>query len=718
MEKNILLCSKCVKKNIYILPKCTINIENNEVEYICQKHNILSEDDLFAIELTDKLKNSLNMCQIHNDAIFCGWCEICSKNLCHICIGEEIKKKHDFKLYDSLITKGYNKEFYDEKIKDMISYLKEIKIYYVDMKKYAKEIKLLEIIIDINKINYNLFFIHNIKNYQIILNLISNMDFLLKNYEKYKSMSEKKYSIFLSFIKGKEVDNIIQKKININNQTSISNIIIFNSELNDEENDENNTDKNNDNVIILLSETKQVNLISYTINSLKIYDMNGNLLNSILLQNYRYKKIIQYKSNILLLFYEDFWLPFISFYIFSPDFKNYEFVKEIDLSKIIKHENHSFYISLCSFPKTNNIIKIEKNKLLIFYWCTIYIIKLNDDLIFKNIKYYKAYQFHNSQDYNNFDKVELIEKYEYCAKVIPIYSRDINNRGILDILTLSFEGDLLPEDELILKKYKNEKYIYYTEYAMDEKPDYDSNGYNLKLKKFYYHNLSYKERTFYETSHIIFSEKDKIWESVKRIKIFAKLKKFNAFNNDFSSKFMLSPKDVETLLKIKNNYLDLDYCYSTNYIIFLLNNIIYQINYNTFQPITIYELDSSFIKESISNKIVDLIFDILFKEKKSSDKKEDILNKLSQYYLLNIIHYYKKDLQKMVELILFKNTENNFVYPYYWECHELKPIKPFNLADFQNVIELNFFESSNNVMKNSLNLERILLDKNELVIFK
>lgn len=78
------------------MPKYSINAEKNDIEYICKNHNILSESDLYDIQLTDKIKNLLCKCHLHNDANFCAWCEECSKNICPICIGEELKKKHDY----------------------------------------------------------------------------------------------------------------------------------------------------------------------------------------------------------------------------------------------------------------------------------------------------------------------------------------------------------------------------------------------------------------------------------------------------------------------------------------------------------------------------------------------------------------------------------------------------------------------------------------------
>ena len=695
-KQSIILCSKCLKEKKYIMPRYSINMEKNDIEYICKNHDILSESDLYDIQLTDKIKNLLSKCNLHNDTNFCAWCEKCSKNICPICIGEELKKNHNYIFYDSLMTENDNYIFYKTKISFMTSFLEEIKKYYVDVKNYKKEIILLEKIIECNQNCSNLFFSFNIINYQVIINMKANMNVLLENYEKYESMSNKKYSVFLSFIKGKEINDINQKKIDINFSNFTSNILLFNSELYDEENDENITDYHN-NVIIFISEDLKENRFNQKERSLKIYDLNGNLLNKINVTNLGYEKILQYKSNILLVFYKEYIQAFISFYIFSSDFKNYAHVEEIYLNSLIglniTNYYHS-YISLCSFSSEDNIVKIDKNKILLFYSYRVYFIEINDDLIFKNKQYYKS----KNQNEIKLDKnLEIIQDFthNYYLKVIPIYSRDVNNKGISNFLKLKFKAELSRKDELKLKHTVDAKKIIYEKNlahfnSNDNVNDFEcKDKYNIKLKYFKTNDYSLDQFQFFKK---YFYDNKQAWNIIKRIKIYGELIKVDndEYSQRYSRNFIISPKDVETLLKNEAHHFDLDYCYSTNYILFLLNNTIYQINYNTLESIIIYELDFSFNKENI----------------------------LSQYYLVNIIHYYQKDLQKIVELILFKNTGKNQVFPYYFDCHELKSIKPFTFPNFMKITELNFFESSNNVMKNSLDFERLLVDSDELIIFK
>jgi len=79
------------------------------------------ENELF---FNDKVKHLLNECKTHEGKIFVGWCKDCKKNLCCLCIGEELRKNHDYNLnaninQDILIflndnlnsMKGYEKIF-------------------------------------------------------------------------------------------------------------------------------------------------------------------------------------------------------------------------------------------------------------------------------------------------------------------------------------------------------------------------------------------------------------------------------------------------------------------------------------------------------------------------------------------------------------------------------------------------------------------------------
>ena len=93
VKDKILLCSTCFKQKKYIVPFFLNDEKENGLIYKCYKHNILNENNIYCIALTDKLKIKLTECPIHKGETFCSWCEECDNNLCQVCIGEELTKK-------------------------------------------------------------------------------------------------------------------------------------------------------------------------------------------------------------------------------------------------------------------------------------------------------------------------------------------------------------------------------------------------------------------------------------------------------------------------------------------------------------------------------------------------------------------------------------------------------------------------------------------------
>ena len=160
----------------------------------------------------------------------------------------------------------------------------------------------------------------------------------------------------------------------------------------------------------------------------------------------------------------------------------------------------------------------------------------------------------------------------------------------------------------------------------------------------------------------------------------------NDRNFNFINKFefKLSRTEILYLLKSQNNYINLVYMYSKNYLLFIINNNIYQIDDINNQVITIYNIYINFN--------IDFI-----------------------YFHLCTIHYYMEDLGKIEELILLKYE--NYVYPYFLNNHEITRIKEFNLPEFKEIIEINFLESSNSALTDSLIEKRILVNKDSIIIF-
>ena len=584
---NTILCSECLKEKKYIIPLYIRNKESNSIQYKCYKHNILNENNIYDCILTSKLKKKLKYCEIH-EKIFCAWCSKCEKNLCQICLGDEFKKNHDYILYNAVLNENENfvKEYIVNDIKDLKFFLKEIKKQYDNIEEYKEDLDNLENIIKCNEFSYNLFYKENIINYQTILNIANNTDDLIKNYEKYELMYKKIYDIFLSFIKGKNIKDINQVKLPISKLKR--KIFILNSELFDDQN--NNQKSIYKNVFIVLNVENKL---------FSIYDMNGLAINIIRLGKFSLDescKIIQYKSNVLMLFYK----TFISFLIFSSDFKNYEITDEINLSKIIKDEYDNylpiFYIPIFSLPIENKIIKINENIIALLYLNSLYIIKLNESLIFSYKKYYINKNIINES--NKEKKLELIKtfKNKYLEiknyfNILPIYFKNNEQKGINNVLTINFKGYLeKPDklyDELLFKELG---------FDINKKKIVLKGCYDKKTKYLYILKNKLLNRTKYCNNFNEYYEENKynesIWNLMTNIKIFVKIKKYDInFNLNNKFKFILNRNDIIKLFKYTETYSDLIYSYSKNYILFLLNDTIYQINYNNSQVITIYELN-------------------------------------------------------------------------------------------------------------------------------
>ena len=707
VKDRILLCSTCFKQGKYIIPFFLNDEKENELIYKCYKHNIINENNIYCITLTDKLKIKLNECLIHKGEIFCGWCEECDNNICQVCVGEELtKKNHSFILYNSVVSKNFEKESINSQIILLKDNLRKLKIYYEDVVEYEKDIKYLEKQINIIEFCYNLFFEQNIINYQILLNLKLNLEDSPKSFKKFQLMYEKRYLVFLSFIEGKYAKEIKSKKVNVPEINEFSNnnfndllyefalldkkkveklknkknnyyILILNSSLYDDEIKDYSQNENNKNILILLS---------YSCDILHVYDMNGNLINSILIQRLGlFSKsfcMIQYQSNIVLL-YNSFNFYFI---IFSPDFKNYEFAI-LDLSVIDRLYMFDMrkYIPICSFDYKKKIIKIIENKIAIFENHNIVVIKFNNNLIFKDKKYYKHKKNKNNNDYNPF-KIELIvdlheqrkRKYIDC---IPIYYTGTEEKGIKNFLTITFnakldikniveelklsplfstqpiETDILSSKLVFIKDFdivKNNQVVDQNSLFENRNNLYD---YNKEVK------LEEKLYTAVENKIIISVEVEKNDRDFKLINKF---------------EFNLPRSEIIYLLKSQINYINLVYMYSKNYLLFIMNDKIYQIDDINNQVITIYNIDINF-------------------------------NKIDKFIKFNIctVHYYIKDLKKIEELILLKYRD--YVYPYYLDNHEITQIKEFNFPEFKEIIEVNFLESSNSTLTDSLNSKRILV---------
>ena len=275
-----------------------------------------------------------------------------------------------------------------------------------------------------------------------------------------------------------------------------------------------------------------------------------------------------------------------------------------------------------------------------------------------------------------------IERKKNYIDCIPIYYTGTEEKGIKNWLTITFnakldvkniveelklnpllstdpiETDIISNKLAFVKNFnilKNNQYI--NVYPFLFKSKNNLNDYNKEVE------LEEKLYTAVQNKIIISVEVEKNDGDFK-------------FINKFE--FNLPRSEILYLLKSDINYINLVYMYSKNYLLFIMNDKIYQIDHINNQVITIYNIDINFY--NLENII-----------------KFDICT----------VHYYMKDLKKIEELILLKYRD--YVYPYYLDNHEITQIKEFNFPEFKEIIEVNFFESSNSALIDSLNSKRILV---------
>jgi hypothetical protein len=342
------------------------------------------------------------------------------------------------------------------------------------------------------------------------------------------------------------------------------------------------------------------------------------------------------------------------------------------------------HIPICSFDYKKKIFKIFKNKIAILERNHIFVIKFNN-LIFQNKAYYKHKENINKND-NNLFTMEIIfdlniERKKNYIDCIPIYYTGTEEKGIKNWLAITFnakldvkniveelklnpllsinpiESDIISNKLVFVKNFnilKNNQVINDNPFLYE---NHNLNDYNKQVK------LEEKLYTAVQNKIIISVEVEKNDGDFK-------------FINKFE--FNLPRSEILYLLKSDINYINLVYMYSKNYLLFIMNDKIYQIDDINNQVITIYNIDINFY--NLENII-----------------KFDICT----------VHYYMKDLKKIEELILLKYRD--YVYPYYLDNHEITQIKEFIFPEFKEIIEVNFFESSNSALIDSLNSKRILV---------
>ena len=447
-----ILCKKCYEKKEYIFVICKIDKEANKLEFQCSKCDILEEKDIIKIKLDENLKKLLNNCgcKEHQDnSKFCAWCEESKENLCSFCIAEKLQKKEKYLLYMEFLFKIMPKHIYENQIIKLESLFKNYKIYCQNHKTH---ISLINKIIFCAKLAFNSYFEEDIFNYQNIKNISLN----LENLEIDIDLIEYNfYRIILSDILNEDESKIKQKIFKLPFESNYLKLIPLKNEFNDNKN-------NNDDYFKKKNLKKNKNFALYNIekNILYIYDINGNVINTIdlfrLFINNNKTEIIQYESNILLLFCGSNFI-FISF---SNNFQKYETSKYNLIIKSQLNANKNFNNAINSKLK---LIKFNEKKVFLLYSFSAFLINFNEyqknQSIEINANFYDDYIFDMVQIYYKDDE-NIINKELLCVSPELIITNDINGfETILDsfknIKFIIYGSDSKKKDSFVINYSKN-----------------------------------------------------------------------------------------------------------------------------------------------------------------------------------------------------------------------------------------------------------------------
>jgi hypothetical protein len=432
-----ILCKKCYEKKEYIFVICKIDKEANKLEFQCSKCDILEEKDIIKVKLDENLKNLLNNCgcKEHQDNNkFCAWCEESKENLCSFCIAEKLKKKEKYELYIEFLFEIKPPKIYDNQIKKLESLFRQYNIYCLNHKNY---ISLINKIIFCAKLTFNYYFEEDISNYQTIRNVSLNLENLGKDIDL---IEYNFYKIILSDLLNEDESKISLNLFKLPFESNYLKLIPLKNEFNE------NNYNNNDNKKKFIKKNKNFALYNLEKDILYIYDINENLINTIdlskLVINNIKKEIIQYESNILLLFFGKRFLS-ISF---SDDFQKYETSKyNLTLtSQLNEYIDLKFNYDLNSKLK---LIKLNEKSIFLLYLCNIFLINFNE------------HQKNQTMQLNSLNFNE-----EYIFDMIPIYNKDDENKINKELLCVSPEL-IITNDingfESILDRYHNIKFIIY-----------------------------------------------------------------------------------------------------------------------------------------------------------------------------------------------------------------------------------------------------------------
>ena len=441
----VILCWKCLEQKEYNIPLFKLN-EFNEIEYKCIKRHKIGKEDINYQLLNEKIKKQLTFCKnekhfdVHQGqpSVFCAFCEICEKNICHFGLGDDMHK-HDYILYTKEIEtklKNINEKGTKQKL-DRLE--KIINVYKEIYPGERDEIKYLIKTYNRKFMNYRLYFIENIRNYQTIQNLLFNYhdDFTEKDLIQYENnINKDRYKFLYKAILNKEsIKNINKIELNIKKEEKDKlAILIKDNDINEE----------NKMYFCILSEE-----------SLKIYDIKGENKKEIKLECkydflftlYNNNKIIL-KANInlvLLDLSDDFKTCQIKYLYFNyrPSFRDFYLIDIYNNTQFLKTSSNKFiFINRGkAFIAENSPNIIEENFLMN--------IDSSSEITEENYLRNFLKVFNAKRNYDEFDSILLprvssnILKFgnKYILKGNSAYYEDNNNNNnILEgIIILSID---------------------------------------------------------------------------------------------------------------------------------------------------------------------------------------------------------------------------------------------------------------------------------------
>ena len=392
IKHSVLLCKKCLQDGEYLIPLYDKNESTKEIEYKCPTKHKITKNDIIYMKLDEYLKIKLIYCENHKENTFCAWSKDESKNLCFMEIGEHLANKKNYELFMDIYPDTQLKEdMYFETIDSLKQLLKK---YLDEFPNAIKEINYLKEIVPIIENSFCIFLKEKIVNYQTI----KNISFSMKIMPSQKEIESLKKQLLI-YIYGDLITETTKKEFkDINIKELNSEFEIYTEKI--------KQDEKNIKIIPYIEENKQIFFA---------YHNNENLYNismyKIIENNIFKTKKFEKKFNIeftfvynekLIILLEKNALHFVSF---SKDYtgiikssisiedylnnnNNINNDDEDDLLQIYDNHlmnndffghhifDHHFHFN----SYKNQLIKINKEEILLLYQNKAYLVTINDEL--------------------------------------------------------------------------------------------------------------------------------------------------------------------------------------------------------------------------------------------------------------------------------------------------------------------------------------------------